>query len=124
VVDPAVGRPSDLASMRVGYVADASSIGPLRALGVRPRPYPDVLDGLRAVASKEINAFVHDEPILTWYVPEVDGVVVSGVSFAPQDYAIVLPNNTPYREAVNRAVLEVVGSSDWTTIQRRYLGGE
>jgi ABC-type amino acid transport substrate-binding protein len=33
-----------------------------------------------------------------------------------------LPPDTLRREAVNRALLEVLASDRWTAIQRRYLG--
>jgi ABC-type amino acid transport substrate-binding protein len=48
-------------------------------------------------------------------------VTLTPVRFAPQDYAIVLPPDAPRREAVNRALLEVLASDQWTAIQRRYL---
>jgi len=74
------------------------------------------------VARGEIDAFVHDEPILAWEVAEVPGVVLAALRFAPQDYAIVLPQGAPMRETVNRALLDVLASDEWGNIQRRYLG--
>ncbi len=117
-----ITQPTDLTRVRVGNVADAASTEILASYGVRPRAYPDVPAGLAAVARGEIDAFVHDEPILVWEIAAVPGVVMAPVRFAPQDYAIVLPPDSPEREAVNRALLEVLASDDWTAIQRRYLG--
>jgi hypothetical protein len=59
----------------------------------------------------EIDAFVHDEPILAWEIAQVPGVTLTPVRFAPQDYAIVLPPDAPRREAVNRALLEVLAAA-------------
>lgn len=117
-----VTRPADLSAVRVGHVADAASGEALRGYGVRPTAYPDVATGLAAVALGEIDAFVHDEPILAWEVGAVPGVVLAPVRFAPHDYAIVLPQNAAMRELVNRALLEVMASDQWPAIQRRYLG--
>jgi ABC-type amino acid transport substrate-binding protein len=117
-----VTSPTDLAQLRVGHVAAAASGETLRAYGVRPRDYPDVEAGLAAVARGEIDAFVHDEPILAYEVGVVPGVVLAPVRFAPQDYAFVLPQDAALREAVNRALLEVLASDQWSAIQRRYLG--
>jgi ABC-type amino acid transport substrate-binding protein len=117
-----VTSPTDLALVRVGNVADAASTAALQSYGVRPRAYADVSAGLKAVADREIDAFVHDEPILAWEIAQVPGVTLTPVRFAPQDYAIVLPPDTPRREAVNRALLEVLASDQWKAIQRRYLG--
>jgi ABC-type amino acid transport substrate-binding protein len=103
-------------------VEKAASAEALLSYGVRPTGYPDVAAGLAAVARGEIDAFVHDEPILAWEIGKVQGVVMAPVSFAPQDYAIVLPPESPMRETVNRALLEVMTSDQWPAIQRRYLG--
>jgi ABC-type amino acid transport substrate-binding protein len=117
-----VTSPTDLARLRVGHVAEAASGETLRSYGVRPRDFPDVEAGLAAVARGEIDAFVHDEPILAYEVGVVPGVVLAPVRFAPQDYAIVLPQDADLRETVNRALLEVMASDQWSAIQRRYLG--
>jgi ABC-type amino acid transport substrate-binding protein len=117
-----ITSPTDLAVMRVGNVANAASGAALQGYGVRPRAYASVSAGLKAVADGEIDAFVHDEPILVWEIGQARGVALAPLRFAPQDYAIVLPPNTPWREAVNRALLEVLASDRWTAIQRRYLG--
>jgi ABC-type amino acid transport substrate-binding protein len=117
-----ITSPTDLAVMRVGNVANAASGAALQSHGVRPRAYASVSAGLKAVADGEIDAFVHDEPILVWEIGQARGVALAPLRFAPQDYAIVLPPNTPWREAVNRALLEVLASDRWTAIQRRYLG--
>jgi ABC-type amino acid transport substrate-binding protein len=117
-----VTTPSDLAHLRVGYVQDAASLEPLRSYGARPIGYPDAHSGLVALARGEIEAFVHDEPILIWELSSVPGVITTPVRFAPQFYAIVLPEDVPMREAVDRALLEVLASGRWTAIQQRYLG--
>ena len=117
-----ITSPTDLAVMRVGNVANAASGAALQGYGVRPRAYASVSAGLKAVADGEIDAFVHDEPILVWEIGQARGVALAPLRFAPQDYAIVLPPDTPWRETVNRALLEVLASDRWTAIQRRYLG--
>lgn len=117
-----VTSPSDLTRMRVGNVEGASSTETMLALGARPSGYPDVAAGLDAVAKGEIDAFVHDEPILAWEIGKISGVVLAPVRFAPQDYAIVLRQDAPMRETVNRALLDVLASDQWISIQRRYLG--
>jgi ABC-type amino acid transport substrate-binding protein len=117
-----VTRPADLAHLRVGHVAGAASGETLLGYGARPADYADVAAGLAAVARGEIDAFVHDEPILAYEVGTVPGVMLAPVHFAPQDYAIVLPQDAPRRETVNRALLEVMASDEWAAILRRYLG--
>jgi ABC-type amino acid transport substrate-binding protein len=117
-----VTSPTDLSRLRVGNVTGAASADALRVYGARPRGYPDAVSGLQAVARGEIDAFVHDEPILAWDIVDVPGVVLAPFRFAPQDSAIILPQGAPMRETVNRALLDVLASDEWADIQRRYLG--
>ena len=113
---------ADLARVRVGIVTDSASVGPLRALGSRPTGFPDVEAGLTALATDKIDAFVHDEAILIYLSDTVEGIEIAPLRFAPQDYAIVLPQGASYREAVNRGLLDVLSSNDWAEILRFYLG--
>ena len=119
-----VTRPSDLANLRVGDVNGSASVDTLRSYGVRPIGYSDVRAGLEALARGEIEAFVHDEPILAWEIGDVAGVTLTPIRFAPQDYAFIFQQNEPFRETFNRALLDILASEKWTAIQRRYLGGE
>ncbi len=113
---------SDLARVRVGNVADSSSRVALKAIGARPTSYPDVVSGLKALTANDIDAFVHDEPILEWTRETVVGVAIAPLRFSPEDYAIVLPPGSPYREAINRALLEELASDQWPLVLRYYLG--
>jgi len=126
VTEHQIGDPftdtSDLTDIPVGYLDGAASLGDLRAAGVRPRPYAEVAEGLAALRSGRIEAFVHDAPILTWAVAETDGVRMTPIRFAPQNYAIALAENSPHREALNLAILEILDSPVWSGILRRYLG--
>jgi polar amino acid transport system substrate-binding protein len=121
IISP-VTKPSDLAHLRVGNVNDAASSNALRAHGASPIGYSDVHTGLEALARGEIEAFVHDEPVLASEIVGVAGVVLTQVHFAPQDYAFVLQQNSPLRENLNRALLDILASDQWAAIQRRYLG--
>jgi polar amino acid transport system substrate-binding protein len=113
---------SDLAHMRVGVLAEASSNGPLTDRGVKPQEFQDVPAGLAALESGQIDAFVHDEPILQWHMMSRPDVELLNFTLEPQDYAIVLPEASPLLERINQALLEVVYSDDWDVIRRRYLG--
>lgn len=113
-----------LARMTVGYVRDAASLDDLRAIGVRPTPYDDVGAGFAALLDGEIEAFVHDEPILIWMAGKTTGIDMTPIRFAPQNYAIVLPDDSPYREDLNQAILTILNSQQWTGILRSYLGSD
>ena len=113
---------ADLARVRVGNVEASASLEALRALGVRPLSYPDVTSGLAALTAGDIDAFVHDEAILVWLRDSVEGITIAPLRFAPEDYAVVLPQGSPYREALNQALLEVLASDEWPVVLRYFLG--
>ena len=46
------------------------------------------------------------------------------IRFAPQNYAIVLPDDSPYREDLNQAILTILSSQQWTGVLRSYLGSD
>ncbi len=115
---------ADLPRARVGVVERAASNGYFRAKFIRTTGYADIDAGLRALANGEIDAFVHDEPILRFLIlrkwrgrldllPHV---------FEPQHYGIVLPSGSALREDINRTLLSVLASERWATIKRKYLG--
>jgi polar amino acid transport system substrate-binding protein len=105
-----VSSPADLARVRVGSVEGAASQEALAALGVRPLAFPSVEAGLAELAAGGIDAFVHDRPILIWQAQVMAGVSVTPIEFAPQSYAIVLPEDADLRERVNRVLLEAGGA--------------
>jgi ABC-type amino acid transport substrate-binding protein len=115
---------SDLSRVKVGNVDGAASLEALQTIGVRPRAYPDVETGLEALAAGSIDAFVHDEPILVWLKDSVEGISIAPLRFAPENYAIVLPEGSPHREAINQSLLDVLASDQWTETLRYYLTPE
>lgn len=113
-----------LARMSVGYVRDAASLDDLRAIGVRPTPYADVGAGFAALQDGEIDAFVHDRPILIWTAAKTPGIEMTAIQFAPQNYAIVLPDDSTHRESLNQAILSILNSREWAGVVRSYLGSD
>lgn len=117
-----LGTVGELARMRVGVVADGPAVGPLEALGARPKLFPSVPEGLQALAAGEIDAFVDDEAELAWETGLIGGIALAPVRFAPEAYAMALPAGSALREPVNRAILDTLGSPEWLGTLRYYLG--
>lgn len=117
-----IGTVGELSSLQLGALADGPAIGPLKALGARFETFPSVADGLEAVAAGRIDGFVHEEPVLAWESQAVGGVALAPLRFAPDSYAMVLPAGSPYREAINRQILDVLGTPQWAGTIRYYLG--
>ena len=120
-----VSGPEDLARARVGVVEGTAAVGALAGRGVSPRVFDDVDAGLAAVASGDLDAFVHDDAILRVRAArEFSGRVrVLDATFAPYGYAFVLRPGDDRREEINRALLEAVSRPAWGVYVRRVLSG-
>lgn len=115
---------NDLPRARVAIVDKTASNAYFQRRNIRTTSVADVDAGLTALNSGRIDAFVHDAPILKYqilknYTGQLD--ILPSV-FEAQDYGIVLPPNSPYREAINQALLDVMGSAEWRALNKTYFG--
>lgn len=116
----------DLADKRIGAAEGATSEAFLLSRGTSVRPFATVEAAVDALVDDDLDAVVHDRPILRYMVGEggAEGVHMLDLEFERQDYGIALPEGSPLRERVNRALLEYIGSDQWREQQTRYLGGD
>jgi polar amino acid transport system substrate-binding protein len=123
-LEGAIRGPQDLPGVKVGTVADSTSAAYLARTHVSGRPYRSALDGLEAVASGEIDAFVYDAPILKYLAGrDLNGrVAVLPNTFERQDYAIALPFGSRLRKPINQHILRILTRGEWQETLRRYLG--
>ena len=119
-----VESPDDLPSVRVGVVEATNAVDAMQSRGVSAGRYASVAEGLDALAAGEIDAFVHDHPILVHEVstkhPKALRVLKS--QFNLTSYAVAMPSESPLLEEVNRAILAVTRDPSWPTTLQRYLG--
>ncbi len=116
----------DLPGARVGVVTKASSNNYFKRRYIQTIGMDDIEQGLRALDEGTIEAFVHDEPILKFQVLKgyQGRLNILPNVFEVQDYGIVLPPNSPDREGINQAVLDVMGSPAWRATREKYFGSE
>ncbi|MCA1905181.1 MAG: transporter substrate-binding domain-containing protein [Desulfarculus sp.] len=116
----------DLVDVRVGTVAASSSETFLAKHRVDFARYPGPRDGLKALNRGDIDAFVFDAPILQYIIKHemTDGIRVIGKTFDPQDYAFALPNQSPWRKAINTALLRAIHGEPWRDAIYLYLGDD
>lgn len=116
----------DLSRVKVGALQSSTTAVALGERGVETRAFATPLAGIRALAEGEIDAMVHDEPVLRYLVRSGYGseLQVLDITFEPQQYGIALPPGSPLREPMNRALLDILVSQGWQTQRKRYLGSE
>lgn len=123
-LDNRVSGPQDLPYVRVGALQQSATMDYLNGEGIRASSYSTIEDGLSAVERDEIDAFVHDGPIISYYAKKDfrNKVRVLPNTFNDQYYGIALPLNSDYRNEMNRIILDYINSENWEEIIETYLG--
>ncbi len=106
-----VSGPEDLGKLRVGAAVGTTGEVYLREMKLDYRSYADPRAGLRAIEAGEIEAFVHDEPILQ---VEIAGAFARTIELLPrtfqrQDYGFALPTGSSLREPINQSLVRRLG---------------
>lgn len=115
---------SDLRSAEVGVIEASSGAGFLDDEKIDFRDYDSSGELVAALASGEINAAVHDEPILKYALKEqgVENVKILPDRLRLESYAFGLKEDSGLLEPINRALLEIVQGDDWPDTVYSYLG--
>lgn len=123
-LDSRVSGPADLPFVRVGTLDQSAAMAFLEDERIQVQPYNSIADGLAAVENNELDAFVHDAPIIQYYT-QLDfrnRVRVLPNTFNDQYYGIALPLGSDYRNEINRIMLDYIASEEWQDLNNRFLG--
>jgi ABC-type amino acid transport substrate-binding protein len=115
---------TDLSQVKVGAVKGSSTEEALGRIRVSFTPYTNARDGLQALRSRQIDAFVYDRPLMAWIANQDfrSSVQLIDATFDPQNYAFALPAGSPLRKPLNVAILQAVQSRWWDDTLFRYIG--
>jgi len=86
-------------------------------------PFEGILDGLEAVASRKIDAFVLNEQVLKYQVKKNFPGRVQVLPGIYDEYfvSIALPPDSPLRKPINKALLNLMKTKNWTELLNRYI---
>jgi polar amino acid transport system substrate-binding protein len=98
---------SDLPGKRVVAIAGSTSESYLKDQNISTIPVKVTKEGYDLMLNGEADAMVFDSPVLKYYAAnEGKGKLqVAGDVFQKENYGITFPLNSPYRRAVNNALL-------------------
>ncbi len=121
-----VTGPNDLPSVAVGSVEGSSSASYLSGQRIGFSHFGSLGEGLNAVESGRLDAFVYDRPLLQYAVQQrgEEHLTVLPAEFDRQGYAVALPNGSSLREPVDRALLSLIHADWWSETRYKYLGAE
>lgn len=121
--------PEDLPGVSSATVAGSTSERYLEGRRLAHDSFATAEEAVAAVAAGRADAVVYDEPILRYQTqggtragPSDRRLQVLPETFERQDYAIALPEGSPLREPVNRALLRTIDDPAWQNVLEKYLG--
>lgn len=119
-----VDGPEDLADVETATVTGSTSASYLASRRVGAREFSTLREALEALNEGKVQAVVYDAPILRHRLTEerFASLTILPSEFETQHYAIALPENSRWREAIDRALLKVVGSASYQETLQTYLG--
>ena len=119
--------PNDLANLSVGAKAKSTSSLFLTSHSIVHRSYESTNDLLEALNNGEVEAIVADDAVLKYLIKKAKeegrykGLSVLPYQFEKQNYGLVIENNSPHREKLNRALLKIRNSPEWRQTLNKYF---
>jgi len=113
----------DLRRHNVGSLRGSAGSKLLAKEHVGTMPYSSVEEGLAALASGKIGAFVHDAPLLRYEIAQRyrGRLEVVAKTVGRQDYGVALTQDSPLREPITRETLRFLKTDAWQRMQDKYL---
>ncbi len=123
-LQPAIDGPEDLPNVRVGSVDSTTGAAYLSKQHVETLTFDDAGTGLEAVAEGDIDALVHDAPLLRYLIREDHhgSLAILAATVEPQHYGIAFPPRSRLREPVNRILLKEIRGDWWRDLLFAHLG--
>lgn len=121
-LDNGIENLSDLNTMKVGTIGGTTSADFLNRNDIKFINFETAEEGLDAMVSNELDAFVYDKPILEYYTgkDKYSGISLSEKEFMEQTYGFVLNKKSEYTEELNKCILGVVRGDEWDGIMNKY----
>lgn len=127
LIDSDIKSPNDLDNVITGAKQSSTSSNFLTNHSITHKTYPTVAAMLIALDKGEINAVVDDDAILRYQIKiaksqgDYQQLHVLPYQFEKQNYGIVLGENSPYDEEINRVLLQFRKSNQWKKALTEYF---
>jgi ABC-type amino acid transport substrate-binding protein len=119
-----INGPEDLFGKKVATVENSPAADYLAHHGIDTIYFEDIEDTFDSLDAGDADAVVYDAPVLRHYALQKGRghVKVVGLIFKEQIYGIALQADSPYREAINIALLRLVEKGVYKEIHNRWFG--
>ena len=119
-----INGPNDLPGRSVATVQGSTAETWLKEKGAKVRTFANVAACLAALKEGTAQAVVYDAPILRYEVAksEDDELRMVGPVFERQNYAFALQQDSPLRERLNQALLQLGEEGAGASLREKYFG--
>lgn len=114
----------DLNDRRAGTTQGSTATAFLESKDVAHKKFASYRDLIDAFENDELDAVFFDGPILSFYVTNVadgDAFLLDQI-FRQEDYGIALPQGSELREPINRVLLRMVESGEYSELDESWFG--
>ncbi|MBZ0296351.1 MAG: transporter substrate-binding domain-containing protein [Anaerolineae bacterium] len=124
VLQGTINDVADLRSHRVATVGGTTSALYLDNSGIGYIAAQSIDEAYDLLRNDQVDAVVYDAPVLLYYVntQTTDNFIIAGQPFGREEYGIALPEDSPYRETINRAILSLEEDGTYQRIYNRWFG--
>jgi ABC-type amino acid transport substrate-binding protein len=123
-LDSAISDVDDLVDKRVVTVQGTTAESYLTTERISHVVVSDLDQAVEMLSVDEVDAIVHDKSALTYYLTAVDRgqFELAGTPFYLVFHSIAMPKDSPYREEVNIALLEIFEDGTATELYEKWFG--
>jgi polar amino acid transport system substrate-binding protein len=109
---------------KLAAVAQSSAAEYLDGLHLKYEEYDNLTEALSSLANGQSNAVVNSEGTLRFLVAArfAEVILVPRVLLAPAYMAIALPEHSPLKKPIDRALIKITASPEWKSVEDRYFG--
>ena len=114
---------ADLQNQRVVTVAGTTSARYLQSNGFGFSTVPEIETAYALLLDGDADAVVYDAPVLRYFIRTAENseIGLAGSVFAIERYGIAVPQDSPNRETINRALLKVQEGLTYQQIYDRWF---
>ena len=123
-LEAGIGGPQDLRGIAVVTLPGTTSATYLTEFGIAHETVPDVPTAIQALQAGSADALVYDAPVLQYFsnLAIAQNTILVPTVFQNENYGIVLPQGSPLKEDVNRALLQVQENGVYDQLTLRWFG--
>jgi ABC-type amino acid transport substrate-binding protein len=113
----------DLNGKKLAAVAQSSGAEYLDELHLRYAKFKDLPEALDALASGQTNAVVNSVGALQYFISKryAKALELPQGLLAPAYMAIALPQHSPLKRPIDRALIRITTGAEWRSIEERYF---